>query len=95
MTNERRKKIRRGRRKKDKNKFIKWFQGLSKKKKIALILVAVVLLLILIVVAVVDVDVILIQNNKKFHAGVGCAGSCFCAFNTYYAGAIILRKTKN
>ena len=53
MTNERRKKIRRGRRKKDKNRLIKWFQGLSKKKKIALISVAVVLLLILIAVAIV------------------------------------------
>ena len=53
MTNERRKKIRRGRRKKDKNRLIKWFQGLSKKKKIALISVAVVLLLILIAVVIV------------------------------------------
>ena len=53
MTNERRKKIRRGRRKKDKNRLIKWFQGLSKKKKIALISVAVLLLLILIGVIIV------------------------------------------
>lgn len=50
MTNERRKQIRKARRKKDKNRIVKWFQGLSKKKKAAIIIVAVLLVLMIVAV---------------------------------------------
>lgn len=50
MTSERRKQIRRKRKQKSKNRFVKWFKGLSNGKKAALIICVIILLLVIAVV---------------------------------------------
>ena len=83
MTNERRKQIRKKRKSKNKNRFLKWFQGLSKKKKIGLI-IGIIILLILVAGVIfvaskfskmntekIDEDEIIINDFGEEPVGVG------------------------
>ena len=62
MTSERRKKIRQRRKARSKNRIVKWFRGLSKKKKALLIAGAVALLLFAVAIIYVAVHLAIIAR---------------------------------